>query len=69
MSYRKAKTRREFLACSGIAAAGVLTSGLRSEAATDLDAFIKAKMERDHIPGLAVAIIRNRQKVLAKGLK
>lgn len=40
---------------------------MRSDAATDLDAFIRAKMERDHIPGLIATILKDRQTVWSKG--
>lgn len=59
-------TRRDFLTRSGIAVAGLLT-GRCSDAATDLDAFIHTMMDRDHIPGLAVAIFKDRQTVWSKG--
>ena len=57
--------RREFLACCRLAAGGVF-AGYRPQAVSpDLDLVIRAKMERDHIPGLAAATVRNRELIWA----
>jgi len=59
--------RREFLAHCGLVAGG-LTVGCRAQKVEpNLDAYIQAKMERDRIPGVVAAIIKDRELVWSKG--
>jgi CubicO group peptidase (beta-lactamase class C family) len=59
--------RRDFLAYCSLTAGGLLMGCRPQESQTNLDAFIQAKMERSHIPGLAAAVIKRREVVWSKG--
>jgi CubicO group peptidase (beta-lactamase class C family) len=65
-------TRRSFAACVGLGIAGLLSRPWRTLAdqdlsGGDLDAFIRARMETGHIPGLSLAIIRDGKLLRATG--
>ena len=65
-------TRRSFAACVGLGIAGLLSRPWRTLAdqdlsGGDLDAFICARMETGHIPGLSLAIIRDGKLLRATG--
>src|SRR5476651_2631592 len=62
-------SRRRFVAGVGLATAGLCSGGARAVAASsdDLDAFIRARMELAHVPGLSLAIVRDGKLVRAAG--
>jgi CubicO group peptidase (beta-lactamase class C family) len=62
-------SRRRFVAGVGLATAGLCSGGARAVAASsdDLDAFIRARMEFAHVPGLSLAIVRDGKLVRATG--
>ena len=71
-------TRRSFLATVGLGAARLCSHRSRAVAATagtenqgssrgDLDAFVRARMESAHVPGLSLAIIRDGKLLRATG--
>ncbi|SRR6266567_1904898 len=69
-----ASTRRALLPSAKlIFALAVLTAGLNSPIraqdaiATKVDDYVKAEMQRQHIPGLSLAVIKDGQIILAKG--
>jgi CubicO group peptidase (beta-lactamase class C family) len=70
--------RRSFIVSMGLGAAGLCTNGSRAVAAMvagaqdqgpdgDLDAFVRARMEVAHVPGLSLAIIRDGKLLRAAG--
>lgn len=67
MRTAKLYDRRDFLAYCSLTAGGLLVGCRPQELQPGLDAFIQAKMERSHIPGLAAAVIKNRDVVWSKG--
>jgi hypothetical protein len=54
-------SRRDFLSVAGLYLDGFLLGHRSQIPSADLDDFIYKKMERSHIPGLAAAIVRQRQ--------
>src|SRR6266567_3816705 len=69
-----ASTRRALLPSAKlIFALAVLTAGFNSPIraqdaiATKVDDYVKAEMQRQHIPGLSLAVIKDGQIILAKG--
>ena len=58
-------TRRSFAASVGLGAAGLCVGQGSSDG--DLDAFIRARMESAHVPGLSLAIIRDGKLLRAAG--
>jgi CubicO group peptidase (beta-lactamase class C family) len=60
-------SRRDFLSVAGLYVGGFLLGHRSQIPSPDLDDFIYKKMERSHIPGLAVAIVRQRQVIWSKG--
>jgi CubicO group peptidase (beta-lactamase class C family) len=59
--------RRDFLSVSGLYLGRFLLRYRSQIPSADLDDFIYKKMERNHIPGLAAAIVRQRQVRWSKG--
>jgi CubicO group peptidase (beta-lactamase class C family) len=60
-------SRRDFLSVAGLYLGGFLLGHRSQIPSADLDNFIDKKMERSHIPGLAAAIVRQRQVIWSKG--
>lgn len=64
-------TRRSFIASVGLGAAGLCADGSRAQgqgpSGGELDAFVRARMELAHVPGLSLAIIRDGKLLRATG--
>jgi CubicO group peptidase (beta-lactamase class C family) len=55
------------LLCTAVPARSAAASGLPLETAEQIDAYIQSRMRADHIPGLALAVVRGDQIVYLKG--
>src|SRR5438874_3721651 len=71
--YSSSTCRAWLLSAKLIFALAVLTAGLDSPIraqdaiATKVDDYVKAEMQRQHIPGLSLAVVKDGQIILAKG--
>ena len=54
-------------AAAALALAVVAPCGARGGAPAEIDAFVEAEMRRQHIPGMALAVVRDGKVVVAKG--